>query len=143
MIVLKSGWILLDPDHYWVIREFEVKFRRWRGEGNPPYEGTATGAYEYRMTRNPFPVITRLTRVLNYPKLSVTYESRFDLGETEPPESEFTLSKFGFLEPVGVPPPPRSWTYLWFALVAFAALALAIFFRYRSRRGRTPAPSQQ
>ena len=53
-------------------------------------------------------------------------------------EAEFTLSAFGFPEPVGVEwkkPTPR---YVWFLVAAGAFAAIAVFFRWMTRHTRRP-----
>jgi hypothetical protein len=54
------------------------------------------------------------------------------------PESDFTLSAFGFPEPEGVVwNRPQGW-YLWIALCAFGALAVALLVRFWRRRYHGP-----
>jgi hypothetical protein len=116
---LRSGWVLLDPDHYWV----SVKCEEHVGYTNGG--GTCVADLAYTITDDGYPILKRIVEKLLIPADSVNYEKvrEFDMHEADLPESDFTLSAFGFGEPGGLPPKPTPW-YLWLA-VPGGILALA------------------
>jgi hypothetical protein len=136
-----TGWVLYDPDHYWVIRAFDLQLS-WAGvEGG---SGTMAAAYDYQDAGDGFPILKRIVRRFNLPEKAYgtddTYE--FDLREADVPESDFTLSAFGFPEPISAQRPTR-W-YLWATLAGGICLGLAALLRWRARRAaRTPGRPQR
>lgn len=133
-----TGWVVFDPEHYWVIREYDVQME-W-----PALPGTSKVAveatHEYEITGDGFPLVKRI--MARYKNPSKSYESEhtyeFDLREADVPESEFTLSAFGFPEHPGAPKAPTRW-YVWAAFAAIICLGLAVLFRRLARRAERSA----
>jgi hypothetical protein len=132
--IVMDGWILLDPEHSWVIKECQV---------NTINMGGATGSIaivnDYTANAQGFPIPTsRLTRESYSDGVALrekTTEANFVYFEQRyVPESEFTLSAFGFPEPDGLGPTP--W-YLWAGISAVTCIALAIGLRWLARRTAT------
>lgn len=135
--VLKSGWFLLDPDFFWVQRDNEIQVQ-WRGKGDLRDEFTVATTFDYDERAAPFPILKRWAEQRTTKKANGDTEKHewtftFDLVEADVPESDFTLSAFGFPEPPRVSGPVR-W-YLWVAIgrIGFFALALLIWGSRRRR----------
>lgn len=133
---LRTGWVLLDPERFWVIVKYEVQL-----EVPDSFKGSIVGSMEYEKG-NAVPIPKKGTqrhkRIHSDGETTdqeVTYE--FHMTEADVPESEFFLSAFGLPEPFDVRQ-PRRW-YLWAALAAVPCLALAIFLHRRARLERTTA----
>lgn len=97
---LTRGWVDVDPEHFFVIREYESE-AKW-----PEGSGTIHSRCEYSIEPDGFPRITHAVRtesVLIHGKLSQTDDViDFDLSRTIPvSKSDFTLSAFGLPEPPG------------------------------------------
>jgi hypothetical protein len=126
-----AGWVLYDPDRYWVIGEYDLQLY-WKVNGA---KATTAATYEYKDTGDGFPILTRIDKHFKRPDKSYesedTYE--FDLRQADVLESDFTLSAFGFPEPVGLERPPIRW-YIWAAVLGFVCLGLAALLRWRARR---------
>jgi hypothetical protein len=130
LLMLHGGWLLLDPQHFWIIRKCAID-RDWGKE-----TGTEIADFDYQNTDDGFPILKRVVRTSNRPKdgdLEFVYE--YDLHEGDVPEREFTLGAFGFPEPGGATqaPRPTPW-YLWFAIAGAVSLAVGIIFFRRARK---------
>ena len=146
---VQGGWIILDPERYWCLRECEVRCR-WASPRGGTTTGTMKVIFEFQDEVNPFPILKRSVRTLKMDAkedrdAEETFE--FELREPNdlPSDEEFTLTAYGLPEPVGMPTPGRSRAYLWFALAGAAALALGILFAWavRRRRAATTVPSSE
>src|SRR5262245_3028611 len=91
---LLRGWVVLDPRHYWVMREFETQCEIDKGS-----VGTRTAKYEYKEGPDGFPIIAR--KVIRYyngtsstgSRLTAEEVNEFELTEqADVPESAFTLT---------------------------------------------------
>jgi hypothetical protein len=138
--ILTGGWLLVDPNYCWVLRESQLQYE-YRTKTKVTGRGTATALLEYQEGADSFPIVRRVVQKVTFPPSSgeigetrISYD--FDLTEAEVPEREFTLSAFGFSEPPGLPRRPVPW-YLWAGLAGICCLALALVFRWRARRQRT------
>lgn len=121
---LRGGWVLLDPSRFWTIRQFDVE-TQW-GEKS----GRHLATFTYRVS-NGFPMIEK---IVNQPTIgevsAVEFVYDFDLHEGDPPDSDFTLSAFGFPEPKGAPLPDKGMPWIvWIAAVAVASLLLGTLLR--------------
>jgi hypothetical protein len=125
-----KGWVLYDPQRFWVIQEYNAHVE-WTSS---KVEASTRVVYEYKEAADGFPIPKRVTRRFT-PVKGVDRESRFEfnLEEADVPESDFTLSAFGLPEPSGVRW-PRPW-YLWFAMLGIICLSLAALVRWWTRRG--------
>lgn len=98
---LKQGWVDLDRDHFFVIREYSSE-AQW-----PEGPGTIRGACEYTIEPDGFPAITHATIVQQETAegreaRGMGYSIDFDLSRTIPvSKADFTLSAFGLPEPPG------------------------------------------
>lgn len=127
---LRGGWVLLDPDHHWVIRQYEVEVEWWQGDNKPGAKGTVAGTYEYGEGDDG---LLLLRRVIQKHK-PIEREDRFEftLAEADADDDEFYLSAYGFPEPPGVRR-PTPW-YLWAALVGVVCVVLALAAHRFARR---------
>jgi hypothetical protein len=124
---LLGGWIVFDPERYWVIRECHVDLRPHRDDPLSTLDGT----FEYKESRKGFPIPKRIVR--KWPH--ATYLQEFDLMEqADLQDKEFTLSAFGLPEPAEMEGrSPTRW-YLWAAVAGMVCLALGVTFRWRSKQ---------
>lgn len=133
---LTGGRLLLDPSHDWIIRHAELE--RDLGEGVDG-AGKCTLQTDYKEGADHHPVVTRATMKCTYwEKARITTEVEtfvdFDLRQrTFIPESEFTLSAYGFPEPFLAPPKHTPW-YLWLGLAGMLCLLLGAAVAWRKRR---------
>jgi hypothetical protein len=143
-IPVRSGWVLYDPDHYWVIREVEVHCsypgKDPKPNDSPLAEGDLNATFEYNQTGDGFPLFRRYSQKYQVHQFQPQRKTflrpqtvDFDFHEGEVPEKEFTLSGYGFTEPAEAPRPPTPW-YLWAGGGAVVCLVLAALFRRMSRR---------
>jgi hypothetical protein len=131
-----AGWALYDPDRYWVIGAFDLQLALPAVQGAPPAAKTAL--FEYRDAGAGFPILQRIVCQFKNPAQSKSFGREdtydFDLREADVPESDFTLSAFGFPDPVGSKPPERPRTWLWLLVAAAGLAALAVLFAGLKRR---------
>jgi hypothetical protein len=129
---LRAGWVLLDPERYWVIVRFEAQV-----DDSSTGKGSIAGNIEYEKgTAVPIvkkSVLRQKARFLDGKQGE--YETRFEfqITEADVPESDFFLSAFGLPEPTFAGPRPTRW-YLWVALAGVFCLVLAVLLRRRARR---------
>lgn len=131
-MLIQGGRLLLDPSHFWTLREFMVRHKYQNGET------TVRGVNETITPIGKFPIPKRCVSTTEFTnretgKHSVlTVINDFDLREatTLPPDSEFFLSTFGLPEPIGVAArtSPTRW-YLWISLMGVAAIMIAVILR--------------
>jgi hypothetical protein len=132
---VQSGSLLLDPDHFWVLHEFEVQCKYSTGTG------TVHEMFSFKEDTNGLPLPTRMHRTVKATVTEIVGDELFeyDLHNATklPPDEEFTLSAFGLPEPMGVKlnQPPRTW--LWLLAAAVATATLAILFSWLKRRRTT------
>ncbi|HWE39252.1 MAG TPA: hypothetical protein VG406_22070 [Isosphaeraceae bacterium] len=132
-----KGWVVYDPDHDWVIREFDMNLKWWQLDETMVAASTAT--FDYDVLSDGFAVIKKVAETLNYPKKSFVESWRidFNLKEADVPSGEFTMTAFGLPEPAG----PRR-PIPWFAIALGAGivcLLLAFYLRHRSAHGSSTA----
>lgn len=137
---LTDGWVLLDPQRYWVINNYQVSVVRLAG--GKSWKGSMVGTYEYEEGVAGIPIPKRLVirnKQVDDNGKADDFEMRheFKIVEAEVPESEFLLSAFGLPEPVEPvalnsqkPMPP----YLWVLIGVGTFAMLAVGFRYLARR---------
>ncbi|MBX9580458.1 MAG: hypothetical protein K2X87_09130 [Gemmataceae bacterium] len=109
------------------------------------------GTSEYTVaaeTRGGVPVPVRSTRREYYPvpggDLEMVSQTEYAIDPTaRPPDAAFTLSDFGFPEPVGVEWPRPTPRYVWFVLAAVVCGGLAAVVRYSVRPRPAPAGGSQ
>lgn len=138
-----TGWLLLDPASYWVIKEGKLKARYLSGA-----TGTITLAYLYVENNQGIPIPLQTVHYVQHSWLggerSETWVSECDFYEdANLPESEFTLSAFGFPEPPGVAwERPTPW-WLYGIVAGFALVILSGILYKAVGRWRTPAAKPQ
>jgi hypothetical protein len=127
---VKGGWMVLDPEHDWILREYLVHFGQ-------PEKYFIHETYHIREGTDRHPIITDLTYQVvgkgekpfeSIMKMQLQTEERSDV-----PLEEFTLSAFGLPEPPGINV-ERSRLYLWIALGGIACLGIAALIRWLSQR---------
>ncbi len=130
--VRKQGWLVLDPDKYWVIIEGKVS-NDW---------AISHAKLEYQDTPDGFPLLQRIERISSYPQLGELDISKweFEYWEKKPVrgEEEFRLSYYGIPEPEEL----RGHKFTpWWLYILLAGLALVIvgFGIYAWRRHRRAA----
>jgi hypothetical protein len=129
-----EGWLLLSPDHYWVVKEFELTEKKsllvktirrtneFSDDNDIPLLRSSTLEYKGRHRDG--------TQLPPNPGEVLTYQ----FIKQPIPESAFRLSAFGFPEPVGLPQERGVPNYVWFLAAAAACAMLAAGFRHMSRR---------
>lgn len=126
-----EGWVAYDPARSWVIREYDLhtKWSSFNGEA------TSAGSIEYDESDPSFPIPKFIKD--HYKNINVKFELQNEITfvskESSLPESQFTLSAYGF------PEPNRRHPALWFlyAMAAgLACLALSAWLRRKSRDAR-------
>jgi hypothetical protein len=143
-----AGWALYDPDRYWVIGAFDLQLAFPAVQGSQSAAKTAN--YEYRDAGDGFPILQHIVCRYKKPAQAQSFGSEdtydFDLREADVPESDFTLSAFGFPDPVGIKPPERPRSWLWLLAAAGGLAALAVLFaglkRRAARRAANVPPAQ-
>jgi hypothetical protein len=128
---LRGGWLVFDPEKYWVIRECHVEFQNW-GAGAADVR-LMDGKFEYKEGKKGFPVLKRIVR--GFPLSGSRQTIEFDLSEKDDvPDSDFTLSAFGLPEPAELKTArPQAW-YIWAGLAGGVCLALGGGLRWMAKR---------
>jgi hypothetical protein len=136
---VRSGSIILMPDSYWLVKEWQVKTRYSNGIGE------AKAEIMYKSTASGFPILVRRIECLKSHSSGRTSDSvlEYDLHESSslPGDEKFRLSAYGLPEPQGVIWKKSSSWYLWFIGAAIVFLAASGYLRYRVQR-RQKAPAQ-
>jgi hypothetical protein len=131
---LRSGWVLLDSNRYWVMRAFEVHTKLGDKLDSPEVDYVAD--YQYADASGRFPILSRAIVRRNIPAQKLEYETTitFELREADLPETDFRLSGFGFPEPPGAPPVASgSRWYLWLIGAAVLLIGSGWYIRHRLR----------
>jgi hypothetical protein len=142
---LRGGWVLYDPDAHWVQRACHLRLERPQGSPDKMVKATQDLIFEYIERGGGFPILKRI--VATYDTVGGKYSSEerieLSLNQVKAPKSAFTLSAFGFPEPMGAPVTHSgiSW-YMWFAAMGFACLVAAFLLRRGLpwRKKGAPAP---
>lgn len=132
VVPLHGGWFLLDPQHYWIVREYEVY-------SMSPDVYTYRRRIDIKESTTGFPLVTRVSGVSRGTDGKDVWETTTEIDgiDLEPevlPDTAFTLSAFGLPEPVGVVWDQPSRYSLWFALGGAAALVAGVIFARLARR---------
>jgi len=124
-----SGWILVDPQQAWVLREYETTSASQSTGGH--------GVLEYRGSGDGIPLLRRAT--LDWTQKGKATESHELRVETiaweEVPEEAFTLSAFGITAPVQGQAPTARRMFSLIVVVALLALLFLVLYR-RWRRAK-------
>jgi hypothetical protein len=133
-----EGWIIYDPEHYWVIQSYEAKVTRRAvpEKGRPaPIVSTTTGSFSYAMDGNnlPLPIKHVFQNKSHRTGNQADGFFEYDLHQGESPAAEFTLPNFGFSHPEGYREPSRIPWYIWTAVAGFVAIGGGYFVLRRSR----------
>ena len=133
-----KGYLLFDPQHYWVIRSGEVALQIKLGD--KLYRPRKQVHINYRPGGDNVPIPQALIRIHRDENAGSEILTRheFDLSEGETPVHEFQLSYYGFPEPEelrGHKPTPW-WLYI---LLAGLALVILSFGIYACRGHRSAA----
>jgi hypothetical protein len=143
-----KGWVLFDPNLYWIIREYDTDLFFWDKQKSKEIQVRKYGSFEYEENRDGFPVVKR--RTFNAQNVQRDQEPvktvwEYKLEEKEPPESDFYLSAFGLPEPSQIK--NRTPWYLWLMLAGLLCLGIAAFFRWKARRAESvparPQPEEE
>jgi hypothetical protein len=135
-IRLLGGRLVLDPTRDWIIRSGEVE---WDLGEKTEGRKKCVIQTEYKEGPDHHPIVTRGTMkcaVWQQGRITAEIEtlSNLDLHQRAfIPDSEFTLSAFGFPEPFLAPPKQTPW-YLWLALAGMLCLLLGAVVAWRKRR---------
>lgn len=125
---IKGGWMVLDPEHDWTLREYIVFSQNY----------THHGTLLIREGTDRHPIITRSTYKIvdKGGELLDTFDSDWQTVEqSDVPLEEFTLSAFQLPEPPGTKK-EGSRLYLWIALAGIVCLGVASLIRWQIRRTR-------
>jgi hypothetical protein len=129
-----KGWILLDPERFWVLQEFEATLqwpRLVRKEGILTVD--RKGLLTYQTNRSGFPLLkeAKVTSKRRGDNSQFEYQYKFELLEKEVPEKDFMLTAFGFPEPGKKP-----YSIPWFAVAlgtGIVCLGSALWLQRRRR----------
>jgi len=132
-ILLKGGWMVFDPEHDWILRDYLV-------HTGHPEKYFIRKTFQIREGTGRHPIITH-SRVQIVGKGEESFESVTEaqhqtVEQSDVPLEEFTLSAFGLPEPAGAQV-SRSRLYLWIALAGIVCLSIAALIRWQIRRTRT------
>ncbi len=121
----QKGWALLDPKNYWCVDAYELdKADGWNWRGD----------HYYRLSPSGFPLYAKSIHAQTKgPETGLVVVGEFALEEHDGlPESEFSLSHFGFPEPPGyeVVQKGKQW-WLAIIIVAVALIAAGVFLKRR------------
>lgn len=131
---VKGGWMVLDPEHDWIMREYMVHTGR-------PEKNYIRHTFQIREGTDRHPIITHQTeqsvKIVNKgEKPSFETEEEWQAVErSDVPLEEFTLSAFGLPEPPRTQVGRSRW-YLWIALGGIVCLGVSALIRWASRRAR-------
>lgn len=141
---IKKGWVILDPERFWTICEFQALAEFPNGNLE-----TILGKHEYEDRQAQLPLLKR--KVLEIYKGLSSEPASWNGQETKEfesiqlqdlPDNEFTLTGFGFPEPKGVVWQRGSASYLWFILVGVLGLTLGYVLRRWARKWKTKAAAE-
>ncbi|MBI1830187.1 MAG: DNA-directed RNA polymerase subunit omega, partial [Planctomycetes bacterium] len=132
------GWLLLDPNCWWRIREFLMPFHSTKYDSR----FNAVAKYSYEMADGGFPLVKQMDvthsdlasgKPIGRAIREFTFEKRVAS------EDEFKLSAFGLPEPK-ITRPPSWWSYpvVWFSVIAFTCILLVFLIRWHKRRTAEP-----
>jgi hypothetical protein len=136
---IKGGWMALDPEHDWILREYVV-------HTGQPEKNYVHKIFQIQEGTNHHPMLTHLTHQVFY---KPSGKETFEIGEnvesewqaverSDVPLEEFTVSGFGLPEPPGIQV-AGSRLHLWIALAAIACIGIAALIRWQIRRRRIAA----
>jgi hypothetical protein len=129
MTKMRGGWMLLDPEQNWSLQECSLDLEG--GEKN-------TRIVKYAVSDGGLHLPSSVFEKDNSKSVWEVTFSNLRIRDIR--EEEFTLTVYGFPEPVGVVwPKPTRW-YVWLALAAFASLSAAVLFQVVKRRFQGAAP---
>ncbi len=126
-----KGWVLYDPQRFWVIHEYNTQVE-WETTN---VKAAATVVYEYEEAADGFPLPKRVTqRFTPVNGVDREHHYEFNLKEADVSESDFTLSAFGLPEPPEIESTkPMPW-YLVLAGIGMVCLGVFFFLRSRAKR---------
>ncbi|MEJ5276058.1 MAG: hypothetical protein WHU94_09120 [Thermogemmata sp.] len=134
----ENGWIIFDPERYWIPLEYKASVT-WLGAQEIKTE--EHGAMEYTKISHELPVLKQMDGRIKGKstkgipvELDFVFRTEYLIREYVPSVEEFTLSAFGLPEPVGVEwERPVRW-YLWLMLAGVVCLVAGGVFYWLSRR---------
>jgi hypothetical protein len=133
-----GGWVLLDPQRHWIVREFDVA-AVWRdGKDGPASKGRVTGIYQTVDAPQGFPIVKRyaehrMASETGEPPFIADIEEVQDYGlhyDANVPPSEFTVSAFGLPEPSS---DARPRTPFWLGILGVACIVIAVLLLLRKK----------
>lgn len=132
---IKGGWMVLDPEHDWILREYMV-------HTGQPEEHYMHQTFQIREGTDRHPIVTyhvyrRVGKGKNRKPFQLLVEVQWQAVEqSNVPLEEFTLTAFGLPEPPGIQV-GKSRLHLWIALAGIVCLGIAALIRWQFRRTRT------
>jgi hypothetical protein len=135
---ITGGWMVLDPKHDWVLREYEIHHFH-------PDKWLLHRTIDVREGTDRHPIIKKTTLKIIVKQASRESYSSSEWNMWEDANlaiDQCSLSAFGLPEPDGVPYRASSRWYLWFIAIAAVSLIVGIYLlRHSGRLGTaTPAP---
>lgn len=125
---IKGGWMVLDPEHDWILREY-IGFSQ-------NYTHHRTLLFREGTDRHPTVTHSTYKIVDKGGELLDTVDSEWQTVEqSDVPLEEFTLSAFQLPEPPGTKT-EGSRLYLWITLGGIVCLGAAVLIRWQLRRTR-------
>ena len=120
---LFEGWAALDPANLWVAREVQARVSFAQTPDSKRSPRSIAETYEYEEGPENFPVLKSIVSKVKIENSGQDVELRYDckLHLADVPETDFTLTAFGFSEPLGV---KRG--FPWYVPVGIAGVALIV-----------------
>ncbi len=132
---VRSGSIILDPEKFWTIREWQVAMSYVGGNTSNDHK-----TYEMRIDKRGTPVIKRSVQesVVTGAEIgtgSLTRTEEFDIETGKPDSNEFRLAHYGKPEPSGLVSKSSNHWYLSGGAVVFVAILIGLRYFLRPKRG--------
>lgn len=126
---LMSGRVVFDPDHLWVMQSADVNIES-AGPRRKPNRRAIGTVYDYAYEADGFPILKKYVETENVVgKGKYVTEQEYSLSFGDIPESEFTLSAFGFPEPNWTTNTGTRW-FLWAAIGGIGCIGIAFLLRH-------------
>jgi len=139
----EKGWVILDPDRFWVPCEYEANVR-WLGAQD--IKTVEHGILKCTEISKGLPVLEQMLvrtkgKGTKGPPIEfdLEYKTNYTIEVREPSPDEFTLTAFGFPEPLGLKR-PTPW-YIWAGVAGAVCLVLALGLRWLARCRATQRPT--
>lgn len=132
---IKGGWMILDPEHDWILREYRI-------HDGLPEKFFDHVTFQVREGTDRHPIVTHqkweMVSIKNGGYENIGGSEWQQIEKWDVPLEEFTLSAFGLPEPPGMNV-QESRLHLWIALGGISCIGIAALIRWQARRARVAA----